>query len=117
MANSDKKPARRRRPTAKTPEARENQLISLAMNVAEERMLDGTASNALIIHYLKLGSTRERMEKELMQKHMKKLDAQTESIESSQRIEAMYAQAIDAMRMYSGQRPLHDDDEDEEPIF
>lgn len=113
MANTEKTPARRRRPTAKTPEARENQMISLAMNLAEERMLDGTASNALVIHYLKLGSTRERMEKELMEKQMKKLDAQTESIESAQRIEGLYAKAIDAMRMYSGQRPLNEENEDE----
>lgn len=113
MANTDKTPTRRRRPTAKTPEARENQLISMAMNLAEERILDGTASNTLLIHYLKLGSTREKMEKELMEKQMKKLDAQTESIESAQRIEGLYAKAIDAMRMYSGQRPLNEDNEDE----
>lgn len=113
MATTPKDGARRRRPPAKTPEARENQLIALAMDLAEEKMLDGTASNTLIVHYLKLGSTKDRIEKELMEKRMKKLDAETEAIESSKRVEEMYTKALDAMRMYSGQRPYNEDSEDE----
>ena len=103
MANATKGDKRRRLPPAKTPEARENQLISLAMDIAEERMLDGTASNTLICHYLKLGSTKERLEKEMMEKQMRNLDAKTESIEGFKRIESLYSDAIEAMRRYSGQ--------------
>lgn len=115
MANTSKSGAKRRRPPAKTPEARENQLIALAMDLAEEKMLDGTASNTLIVHYLKLGTTKERLEKELIEKQMHKLDAQTEAIESSKRVEEMYSKALDAMRMYSGQRPYNEDyDEDDQ---
>lgn len=105
---------RKKRPPARTPEARENQLIALAMDLAEEKLMDGSASNSLIVHYLKLGTTKERLEKELMEKQMKKLDAQTESIESSKRVEEMYAKALDAMRLYSGQNPYNDEDEYEE---
>lgn len=105
---------RKKLPPANTPEARENQLIALAMNLAEEKMLDGTASNSLIVHYLKLGTTKERLEKELMEKQMKKIEAQTESIESAKRVEEMYSKALDAMRLYSGQTPYNDEDEYEE---
>ena len=109
MASEMNQPKRRKLPPAKTPEARENQLIALAMDIAEQKMLDGTASNNMICHYLKLGSTRERLEKEKLANEVKNLEARTESIESFKRIEALYADAINAMRRYSGQGSLGDE--------
>ena len=44
---------------ALTPEAEENQCIHLAMQRAKEQLLDGTASSQVIVHFLKLGSSKE----------------------------------------------------------
>lgn len=34
-----------------TPEGKENQMISLAMDCAESQLRDGTASSAVIVHF------------------------------------------------------------------
>lgn len=87
---------------ALTPEARENQLISLSIDLAEQQLLEGTASSQVITHFLKLGSTRERLEREKLEQENKMLKAKTEAIESSQRVEELYANALNAMREYRG---------------
>lgn len=101
-------PRRSRRAPAKTVEAREAQLISLAIDLAEQQMLEGSASSQVITHYLKLGTTRERLEQKKLEEEHKLLMAKTEAIASGQRIEALYAEAIEAMGKYSGR----DDSED-----
>ena len=88
---------------ALTPEARENQLISLAVNLAEKQLREGTASSQVITHYLKLGSTKERMEKEMMQEQIKLLTAKTEALQSARHSEELYTEAIAAFKRYSGQ--------------
>ena len=88
---------------ALTPEARENQLISLATDLAEKQLADGTASSQVITHYLKLGSTKEKLEKEMMLEQKKLLEAKTKAIESAPRMEELYKSALNAMRSYSGQ--------------
>lgn len=93
---------------ALTPEARENQLISLAVDLAEQQMRDGTASSQIITHYLKLGSTEKRIEKEILEKQKELITAKTEALQSQKRIEELYSEAIKAMRRYNG----HGDDED-----
>ena len=95
---------------ALTPEARENQLIYLATELAEQQLRDGTASSQVITHYLKLGSTKERIEKEILEKQKELISAKTETLKSAKRIEELYANAISAMRQYSG----HGDEEDDE---
>lgn len=92
---------RRIRP-ALTPEARENQMISLAVDLAEKQLMEGTASSQVITHYLKLGSTKERLEKEKLMEENKLLRARTEAIEASKDSEALFEEAIKAMRNYSG---------------
>lgn len=91
----------KRRP-AITPEARENQLISLATNLAEQQLMDGTASSQVITHYLKLGTAKSQLELEKLKRENELLRAKTESIESAKRVEELYAQAIDAIKLYSG---------------
>lgn len=86
-----------------TPEARENQLISLAVDLAEKQLREGTASSQVITHYLKLGSTKERMEKEMMQEQIKLLTAKTEALQSAKHVEELYIEAIAAFRRYNGQ--------------
>lgn len=88
---------------ALTPEARENQMISLAVDLAERQLQEGTASSQVITHYLKLGSMRERLEREKLEEENKLLKARTAQIQSMKRVEELYEEAIKAMRNYSGQ--------------
>lgn len=103
MPKIDKKVNRRKRqPPATSIEARENQLISLAVDLAEKQLSEGTASAQVITHYLKLGTTKERLEKEKVEVETKLLKAKAEAIESQKRTEELYKEALDAMRAYSG---------------
>ena len=96
---------------ALTPEARENQLIHLATDLAEKQLKEGTASSQVITHYLKLGSTKERIEREILEKQKDLLVAKTEAMQSAKRIEELYTEAINAMRKYSGHGNEEDDEE------
>lgn len=87
------------RPT-KTIEGRENQLINLAVDLAEKQLMDGTASSSVITHYLKLGTTRELLEREKLKKENELLIAKSEALASSKRIEELYEEALKAMRSY-----------------
>lgn len=100
-----------RRP-ATTPEAREQQLVSLAVSLAEKQMLDGSASAQVITHYLKLGSSREQLEQEKMKQEVELAKAKIESMASAKRVEEMYAEALGAMRAYGGHEPLPQPDLD-----
>ena len=95
---------------ALTPEAREKQLISLANDLAEKQLREGTASSQVITHYLKLGSTKERLEKEKLEEENKLLKARTEALQSAKRVEELYADAIAAMKRYSGNGGSSDED-------
>ena len=102
MATKNQDDNQRRRPPAKTVEGRENQLIALAVDLAEKQLIDGTASSQVISHYLKQGSTRERLEKEILEKQKELLVAKTESIQSAKKVEELYKNALDAMKRYGG---------------
>lgn len=91
-----------RRPPAETPEARENQLIAAAVNLAEKQLLDGTAAPSVITHYLRLASGRERLEREKLERENEVLRAKAEAYESNRQAEELYSKAIEAMRSYSG---------------
>ena len=93
--------AKRGRP-ALSPEARENQLIALAYDRAEERLRDGTATSQEIVHFLKLGSTRAELEKEKLKNETEVLRAKAKTIESVEETKALVEDAIRAMRRYSG---------------
>jgi len=88
-----------RRP-AMTPEDREDQLTALAIDLAEKKLRDGTASNQLITYWLARGSTKERLEKEKLEEENKLLRAKTESLQSQQRTKELYIRAIEAMKRY-----------------
>ena len=87
---------------ALTPEARENQLIALAIDLVEQRLIDGTASSQETTHFLKLASSKAKLEKERLELENELTKAKTKSIQQSDRLEALYIDAIDAMRRYSG---------------
>lgn len=96
---SKRKP--RRRP-ATTEESRENQLVSLAIDLAEKQLTEGIASAQVITHYLKLGSTREKLEQERLHRENQLLNSKVEMMASAKRVEELYAEALDAMRSYAG---------------
>ena len=85
-----------------TPEARENQLIALSIDLAEKQLREGTASAQVITHYLKLGTEREKLEVMKMQKEIAMIEAKTEALQSTKEIEDLYKNALEAMRSYSG---------------
>lgn len=99
---------------ALTPEARENQLISYAVDLAEKQLREGTASSQVITHYLKLGSTKEKIEKEILVKQKELITAKTEALKSAKRIEELYSNAIKAMRSYSGQNDFIEDENNDD---
>lgn len=88
---------------ALTPEQRENQMIALSMDLVEQRLRDGTASSSETVHFLRLASSKEKLEREKDKEEIKLLRARTESLESMGRIEALYSEAINAMKTYGGQ--------------
>lgn len=94
--------------TPLTPEARENQMISLAMDLAEQQLRDGTASSQLITEFVKRGSTKAKIEKELLEKQRDLAAAKAESIKAGDGFEELLKNAMNAMRRYQGM------DEDEE---
>ena len=100
-------PTKKLRP-GRTPESRENQMIALAVDLAEKQLLEGTASSQVITHFLKLGSTKERLEKEKLEEENKLLRARTEALQSAKRVEELYSDAIAAMKKYSGNGDLNE---------
>lgn len=94
-------PTKKRRP-ALTPEARENQLIAYAYDLVEERILSGTASAQELVHFLKLGSSKEKLEKERLEEENKLLRAKTKALESGDEKKQLYKDAINAMLRYAG---------------
>ncbi len=109
MARSSKKKSN---PPAKTPEGRENQLISLAVDLAEKQLRDGTASAQVITHFLKLATTRSQLEKDKLVQENKLLEAKTDNLQSQKKTEELYRDALEAMRTYSGFKTGEYEDED-----
>lgn len=99
--NNLDKPIKKRAP-ATTPEGRENQIIAMAYDLAEKQIQDGTASSQVITHFLKLGSTKERIEKEILEEQKELLQAKTENLRSAKKIEELYERALMAMSEYQG---------------
>lgn len=102
---------RYRRPPATTPEARENQLISLAYDEAERQIIEREASAMVLTHFLKLGTARARLEEEKLRKENILLKSRADAIESGQRMEELYREALKAMSEYQG-NPSEDEDDD-----
>lgn len=110
MAKGKANSANRRRRPALNPDARENQLVSLAVDLAEQQLIDGTASSQVITHYLKMASSRYRLENIKLQRENELLKAKTDAIESAKNVEKLYSEAIKAMKSYSGMEFEEPDD-------
>lgn len=106
-------PTRKARPRpASTLEGREAQLVSLAVDLAEKQLIEGTASSQVITQVLKLGTTQARLEKEKLAKENELLKVKADAYASAQRVEELYSEALTAMKTYSGQVSDEDDYED-----
>ena len=92
---------------ALTAEAREQQLISLAVNLAEEQLRNGTASSQVITHYLKLATGKYQSEIEKLKRENELLIAKTEQLNSQRQTEELYRQAIEAFTSYRGTNDEH----------
>lgn len=103
MAKVKKSSDSRKMRPASTPEARENQLISLAVDLAEQQLRDGTASSQVITHYLKQSTVKAQLELEKLRQENELIKAKTEAYQSAKRVEELYTNALNAMRNYSGQ--------------
>ena len=99
---------------ALTPEARENQLISLAIDLVEQRLIDGTASSQETTHFLKLASRKAKLEAERFELENELIKAKTRALQDQADMKALYADAIAAMRRYSGHGSDYDDEESDE---
>lgn len=98
--NSEDETSRRR--PATTPEGREQQLVADALDLADKQIRKGTASSQVLTHFLKLGSTRERLEQQRLDYENELTRVKIEALEGQKRIEDLYTEALDAMRSYSG---------------
>lgn len=104
--DTDYKPLR----PALTPEGRTTQLVALAYDLAEKQLIEGTASSQVITEFLKLGSSENKLKMEKLEAENELLRAKAEKLQSEQRSEELFAEAIKAMSRYQGR----DDDEEEE---
>lgn len=103
-------PPKKRRAPATTPEARENQLIALAVDVAEEQLLNRTASSQVITHFLKLGTTLASLEKTKLERENELLKAKTDSINETKNNGEMYRKAVRAFQIYQGKEETEGED-------
>lgn len=104
--------AARLRAPAMTPEDREDQMVALAFDLVEKRLREGTASAQETVHFLKFGSSRERLERDRLMSENALLRQKTESLQSSKNVEALYKDAIRAMKTYTGNGRGDEDEED-----
>jgi hypothetical protein len=101
----------RRLPRARTPEQREAQLAGLAYDLAEQQFLDGTASSQVIVHFLKVGSTREKIELQKTKQETLLVEAKVKDLANVEEMKKLYVEAMDAMRGYAGHEEgeIHDE--------
>ena len=111
MAKTKAKSDSPKRRPALSPETRENQMISLAMDLVEQRLMDGTASSQETTHFLKLGSSKAVLERDKLLEENKLLRAKTEALESTKELKAVYEDAIKAIRDYGGYGNSDDSDD------
>lgn len=108
----DEKKKKRKRMPARTPEGRENQLIGLAVDLAEKKLLDGSASSQLICLLLNLATTKAKLELEKLKSDVNLSNAKVTSLENQESSKDLYAQAIEAFKTYSGQNNVDDEYDD-----
>lgn len=97
-------------PPVRTAQARENQLINLAIDLVERQLQDGSASSQVITHFLKLATTREKLENEKLRSDLRVAEAKIKQYNSADELKELYAAAMDAMKGYSADSEDEEDD-------
>ncbi len=100
-----------RLPRARTPEAREQQLVALSYDLAEKQIVDGTVSSQVLSHFLKIGSTREKIELQKIKQETILVEAKVKDLANVEDMKKLYSEAMDAMRGYSGQGVSDDENQ------
>lgn len=90
------------KPPARTLEGREKEVVSLAVDLAEKQLREGTAAPSIVTHYLKLATTSYQLELQKLKHENELLEARTENIKSLTKMEELYEEAINALRSYQG---------------
>lgn len=98
----DVEPKKRRRPPARTPRARENQLIGMAYDQAEALMLEGRAPAPVLLHFLNLPTTKRKLEEEKLRREVAYIDKKTEQVDQGERLQEMMEKATESMKIYKG---------------
>jgi len=111
---SDETKPKVKRRAARNPESRLNQLVSLAVDLVEQRLMDGTATSQETTTIIKYGTMKSQLETEMMTEQINLMKAKREAIESAKRSDEMYEKALEAMRAYNG---ITEEDESYEDIF
>ena len=111
-SNNPDPPMKRHIKPATDPKTRETQLISMAVDRVEQRLMDGTASAQEIIHFLRLGSTEKQLELEKLRHENELLKAKTDAIKEAQEVSKMFAEAVAAMTSY--RMPTEEDYEEDD---
>lgn len=107
------RPPKQNRPPALTPELAEQRCIESAYLLAQSQLDDGTASPSVITHFLKMGTERSRLEREKLEKETELLRTKNNAIQNAEAAEKRYAEAITAMKIYSGQETDQNDEDDD----
>jgi hypothetical protein len=89
-------------------------MVSLAHDLAERQIREGNASSQVITHFLKLGSTRERLEQQRLEHENELTRVKIESLEAQKRVEELYLEALQAMRSYAGDEPLQEEEDEQD---
>lgn len=87
---------------ATTPEGRENELVDMAYNEVARRIANHEATSAELVHFLKMGSEKERLERSKIEAEMELQRAKTVAIEEGRSMEQIAKEALDAFKRYSG---------------
>ncbi len=101
--------AKRKQIPAMSPEARENQLINLAVDEAERRLKNGTASSQIITVLLKLATTKAQLELEKLKSDISLQRAKEKEIEDKASGDELFKMAVSAFSSYRSAIP--DDEE------
>lgn len=111
MGETEKK--KRKTLPARTAKGRENQLINLAVDLAEQKLKDGTASSQIITTLLNLATTRAQLENEKLKSDLRVAEAKIKNLQSQDTSSSLYEAAISAFKKYAGDRDEIDEEYDD----
>ena len=115
MKKSNESRPRKHEAPALTLETRENQLVALAMNLAEQRLRDGKATSQEIVYFLKAGSPDEKLKRQLLEAQAELAKAKAEAIENEKQNAKLFEEAIAAFKEYNGES--YEDTEPDQDVF